>query len=178
MPERGQPAECKGEIKDPRARALGGVKRDGLDRAGQNRLHQITQHMTGADFDEGAHAIGVHRFNLAHEIDRLHNLVSEQLACVFFSLGILRTGGVGIHRQFALGELHLFERSGEGCARVRYQRAVKRCRYLQHAIADRACRQGRCRAFNLLGRSCEHKLFRRVAVGDHQTADRTVCFLA
>ena len=130
--------------------------------------------MAGADFDEGADTSGMHRFNLLHEIDWVHDLVCQQLARVFFRFGIFRTGRVGIHRHCALAKFHRLQRSGEGRARIGHQGAVKRRRHRQHAAADRTFGQRLSSTRDLLQRAREHKLFWRIAVGD----DQSTVFLA
>ena len=93
MSQGGDAAESDGQIKNARTAAFGRIEGDRLDRAARHdRLHQITEHMTRADLDKGAHAAGDHRLNLLHEIDRAHDLAGQQVARIGFGLRVLASG--------------------------------------------------------------------------------------
>ena len=133
--------------------------------------------MAGADFDEGAHAVGVHRLNLLHEIDRPHDLIGECVARLYGRFRVLDAGGIGVDGHTALAERDASERFGERRARVGHERAVKRRRYLQNAAAYGALGEFALRPFDLLHRAGEDSLLGRIAIRDHQFAQIALVFV-
>ena len=93
------------------------VEADGAVRTiTQNAADQFGQYASGTDFNKGAHATSVHRFNLFNETDRLSQLRGELFAycCRFFSIGC--SGGIAINVKLRRIDFHALQELAEGQA--------------------------------------------------------------
>ena len=91
----------------------------------QNAADQFGQYASGTDFNKGAHAAGVHRFDLLNETHGLCELRGELFAycCRFFGIGC--SGGIAINVKLRRIDFHALQELAEGQAGAGDQRAVK-----------------------------------------------------
>ena len=133
---------------------------DGLDKSGQRSSR--------AGLYESADTRFVHVLDLPHELDRVRQLSGQQLHCLPGILWIRFGRRIGVNGDVARVERDVRHRFGERALRFGYQSAVKcRC-YRKLSAPDLLFLQFSAGELDLIGRSGQDDLGRRVTVGDDQ----------
>ena len=150
----------------PPGRRIDGHRGDVLVR--EDLVDQGTQPAAGTNLHEGAHAVLEHRLHALHEVHRRGQLAGQELAGIRRAVGVRRTRGVGVDRHGAAGQLDARQALGEGRSRLCNQAAVEGGRHREPPCLDLFTGQQILRPLDLVCHPGEHRLSRRVVVGNDQ----------
>ena len=143
------------------------VRRDLAD----DGLRQLGERRTGADFEEGPHAVAQHRPDQADELHRLRQLIAEQIPAESGVVRIFRGRAVRVDRRTG-SEIDRVEFREEWSGRVRDQLAVEGGGHRELHGPDVLRSENRRDPFDVGGAPGQHRLLRAVLVGQHHARNQ------
>ena len=100
MPKSGKMSESTRQISDCGSFSISGIKADDLVRSfSENRSEQTSQLVSGANLDEGADSVLIHRVDGFNETDRVRKLIAKQGSDPGKAFGVRTSGCIRIDRE-------------------------------------------------------------------------------